>query len=81
LPWLGYVPDDVAAAPVAAVGRLSQRLGVPMGELREYGSRSQTRTDHLREVAAYSGWRQMDAVGWKDLDEFLFARAMEGDGA
>jgi hypothetical protein len=43
LPWLGYVPDDVTAAPAAAAGRLSQRLGVPMGELREYGEREQTR--------------------------------------
>jgi hypothetical protein len=65
------VPDDVAVA------RVPQRLGLPMGALREYGGRSQTRTDHLREIAAYSGWRSMDASGWKDLDEFLFARAME----
>jgi TnpA family transposase len=79
LPWLGYVPDDVSSAPAAAVGRLSQRLGVPMGELREYGARSQTRTDHLREIAAYAGWRTVDTAGWKELDEFLFARAMEHD--
>lgn len=79
LPWLGYVPDDVSSAPAAAVGRLSQRLGVPMGELREYGARSQTRTDHLREIAAYAGWRTTDAAEWKELDEFLFARAMEHD--
>src|SRR6266496_283978 len=35
--WLGFVPDEVAAAPAAAVGRLSQRLGIAMGELRGYG--------------------------------------------
>lgn len=80
LPWLGFVPDDVPAAPAAAVGRLSQRLGVPMGELRGYGDREQTRTDHLREVLSYTGWRTIDTAGWKDLDEFLFARAMEHDG-
>ncbi|WP_349877130.1 Tn3 family transposase [Micromonospora sp. HUAS YX12] len=79
LPWLGFVPDDVASAPAAVVGRLSQRLGVPMGELRGYGERKQTRTDHLRQVAAYCGWRAMDTAEWKDLDEFLFARAMEHD--
>jgi hypothetical protein len=45
LPWLGFVPDDVSAAPAAAVGRLSQRLGIAMGELRGYGEREQTRTD------------------------------------
>src|SRR3954454_24303602 len=50
-----------------------------MGELRDYGARSQTRTDHLREIAAYAGWRTTDAAEWKELDEFLFARAMEHD--
>jgi Domain of unknown function (DUF4158) len=28
LPWLGFVPDEVASAPVAAVGRLAERLGI-----------------------------------------------------
>jgi len=27
----------------------------------------------------YAGWRMLDAPGWKELDEFLFARAMEHD--
>ena len=34
LPWLGFVPDDVVAVPAQAVARLSERLGVPVGELR-----------------------------------------------
>ncbi len=79
LPWLGFVPDEVAGAPAAVVGRLSQRLGIAMGELRGYGEREQTRTDHLREVADYAGWRSVDTAEWKDLEEFLFARAMEHD--
>ncbi len=28
LPWLGFVPDEVAAAPRAAVVRLAERLGI-----------------------------------------------------
>jgi hypothetical protein len=79
LPWLGFVPDGVPVAPAAAVGRLSQRLGIAMGELRGYGEREQTRSDHLREVVAYAGWRAVDTGEWKELDEFLFARAMEHD--
>jgi len=79
LPWLGFVPDEVALAPDAAVGRLSQRLGIAIGELRGYGEREQTRTGHLREVAGYAGWRSVDTGEWKDLDEFLLARAMEHD--
>jgi Domain of unknown function (DUF4158) len=79
LPWLGFVPDDVSAAPAAAVARLSERLGIPVGMLRGYGTREQTRTGHLREVAAYFGWRSVDEPRWKELEEFLFARAMEHD--
>ena len=79
LPWLGFVPDEVAAAPVAAVARLADRLGVPVAELDGYGTRGQTRTDHLREIGQYAGWRVMDELEWKQLEEFLSARAMEHD--
>lgn len=79
LPWLGFVPDDVPEAPPAAVARLSQRLGIPVGELRSYGARGQTRTEHLRQVVAYAAWRSMDTAEWKGLDEFLFARGVEHD--
>jgi len=79
LPWLGFVPDEVRSAPAAAVARLSARLQIPVGALRGYGLREQTRTDHLREVARYLGWRTMDELAWKQLQEFLFARAMEHD--
>ena len=67
------------SAPAVAVARLSERLGIPVGELRGYGSRKQTRTGHLHEVVAYLGWRTVDGPCWKDLEEFLFARAMEHD--
>jgi hypothetical protein len=35
---------------------LSQQLGIAVGELRGYGKREQTRTDHLRDVVAYCNW-------------------------
>lgn len=79
LPWLGFVPDEVTAAPTAAAGRLADRLGIPAAELAGYGQRSQTRTEHFREIVTYTGWRVIDPPGWKELDEFLFARAMEHD--
>lgn len=33
LPWLGFVPDEVASAPAAAVARLAERLGTVLGGL------------------------------------------------
>jgi len=60
-PWLGFVPDDVSSAPPEAVARLAERLGVASAQLRGYGERAQTRTDHLREVLRYTGWRLVGA--------------------
>lgn len=79
LGWLGFVPDDLAAAPAAGVGSLAEQLGVPFEVFADYGRRDQTRTDHLREVAAFLGWRTPGAVDLKELDLFLLARAMEHD--
>ncbi|MEG8179758.1 Tn3 family transposase [Nocardia terpenica] len=79
LPWLGFVPDRVSAAPPVAVARLAEQLNVDAGQIGSYGRRAQTRTDHLRLVAQYLGWRSPGSMELKDLDEFLLARAMEHD--
>jgi hypothetical protein len=81
LPWLGFVPDEVRAAPPVAVGRLAERLRVDPGVLAGYGERPQTRTDHLRLVTDYLSWKPAgsDGVAVKELEEFLLGRAMEHD--
>ena len=79
LPWLGFVPDDVTAAPPAAAARLADQLRLDAGALAGYGDRVQTRTDHLRLVLQYAGWRPARSLETKELDEFLLARAMEHD--
>ncbi|MBA4854343.1 Tn3 family transposase [Nocardia farcinica] len=79
LPWLGFVPDKVTAAPPVAVARLAEQLKVDAAHLRSYGRRVQTRTEHLRLVARYLGWRPAGAMEFKELDEFLLARALEHD--
>ena len=79
LSWLGFVPDEVSAAPGAAVARLASQLGVDRDVIRAYGRRPKTRTDHLRLAARYLGWRVPGEPELKELDEFLLARAMEHD--
>jgi Domain of unknown function (DUF4158) len=78
LPWLGFVPDDVASAPPAAVARLAEQLRMDPEETRSYGCRAKARTDHLRLAAQYLGWRAPTTLELKELDEFLLAR---GGGA
>jgi hypothetical protein len=80
LPWLGFVPDDFASAPPAAVRRLADQLDVDVGVLVDYGGwQDRTRRDHLRQVLARSGWRGAGTGDFKKLDDFLLARAMEHD--
>jgi hypothetical protein len=79
LPWLGFVPDEVTAAPLAAVQRLADQLQVNVGVLAGYGEREQTRTDHLRLVLQHAGWRLPRSLEIKELEESLLARAMEHD--
>jgi hypothetical protein len=45
LPWLGFVPDDVAAVPAAAAN-LAVQLGIPIADLAGYGARKQTYAHH-----------------------------------
>jgi hypothetical protein len=61
------------------VARLADQLGVDPDALRSYGRRAKTRTEHLRLVAKYLGWRLPTTLELKELDEFLLARAMEHD--
>ena len=80
LPWLGFVPDDVASTPAQAVARLAGQLGVSVEDLPSaYTERGQTRTDHLGEVVKFLRWRQAGEVERKELGQFLAARAMEHD--
>jgi hypothetical protein len=73
------VPDKVSTAPPVAVARPAGQLSVDPVELRSYGRRAKTRTEHLRLVAHYLEWRPPSTLELKELDEFLLARAMEHD--
>lgn len=79
LPWLGFVPADVTAAPAVAVARLARQLQVDSADLDGYGAREQTRSDHLGLVLRYAGWRAAGFLEDNELGDFLLARAMEHD--
>nr|WP_280499512.1 DUF4158 domain-containing protein [Nocardia farcinica] len=79
LPWLGFVPDRLVTAPPVAVARLAEQLRVDPVVIGAYGRRAKTRTEHVRLAARYLGWRAAGALEFKELDEFLLARAMEHD--
>jgi hypothetical protein len=71
LPRQGFVPDEVASAPQAAVLRLAEQLGIDPVAIRSYGRRAKTRTEHLRLAGQYLGWRAATTMELKELGEFL----------
>jgi TnpA family transposase len=79
LRYLGFVPDVLASAPVLAVEFVADQLGLGAQAITLYGQRIATRTEHLRQVQAYLGFRKALPGDFEDLAQWLLARAMEHD--
>src|SRR5262249_35844974 len=57
LRFLGFCPDDLGTVPEAVVAFVARQLDVAPGGLARYGRRGQTRTEHLRQIQQYLGFR------------------------
>lgn len=79
LRYLGFCPDDVNRTPASLVSYLAQQLKVEVGVLASYGSRLQTRSQHVREIQAYLGYREVKEEELTALGEWLVTRALEHD--
>jgi Domain of unknown function (DUF4158) len=84
LPWLGWIPDDLASCATMALDRLVEALAIAPDTssalLTEYGGwQGETRRKHRGRVLDRLGWRVCGAGERKLLDEFLLARALEHD--
>lgn len=76
LPWLGWIPDDLAGCPPTALDRLAPALAIAPDTssalLAGYGGwQGRTRREHRAQVLARLGWRLCGAGERKLLDEFL----------
>jgi hypothetical protein len=84
LPGLGWVPENPAGCPAAALERLAHALAIDPTTAAEllavYGGwRGETRRKHRSQVLDRLGWRWCGPGERKLLDEFLLARALEHD--
>ena len=76
---LGFVPENLTEAPPAVVEFLAAQLSAAPELLKAYGSRVQTRTDHLREIEAYLGFHRATAAEETEIEGWMNARAVEHD--
>ena len=79
LRYLGFAPDDLLTAPSSVVKYVARQLGVSPEALKQYGTRPQTRTDHLQEILSYLEFREAGATDLQALASFVLERALEHD--
>jgi len=77
LRWLGFIPEDLTAAPAAAVQSLAAVLDVPARALFDYSVRLQTRREHRPLVRAHAGWRTFGEAEQASLGGRLVEVALE----
>ena len=79
LRWLGFVPDDLAAAPPEAIAALAGSLDVPPRAIFEYSVRPQTRREHRPLVREHAGFRAGARAELDTLAGWLTDQALEHD--
>ena len=75
--YLGFCPEDLAAAPEPVLWYVGQQVGAPPEAVTQYGLRGQTRSDHLGLIHAHLGYRRPDEDDLGALSELLSQRALE----
>src|SRR3954471_22868902 len=71
LRYLGFCPDDLSTAPEAVVAFVAQQLDGAPDDLPRYGQRGQTRTEHLRQIRHYLGFRKATPRDLARLETWL----------
>jgi len=79
LRYMGFCPDDLVATPPSVVKYVASQLGMDPQEIIRYGQREQTRTDHVKNVETYLGFRRAEGSDLQELANWLVKRALEHD--
>ena len=77
LRWLGFIPEDLTAAPPEALAALGAALDVPPRAIFEYAVRAPTRVEHRLLVRAHAGFRAFSERELDGLGGRLVAEALE----
>lgn len=77
LRWLGFVPDDLTAAPPEAIGAVAEALDVPARAIFDYAVRAPTRREHRLAVREHAGFVTAGEAELESLRGWLVERALE----
>jgi len=79
LRYLGFIPDNLLDPPPAVTGLLAYQLKMPIGDIRTYGEREQTRSDHLQTILQYLRYYRATPLDLAASEAWLVERALEHD--
>ncbi len=77
--YLGFCPEDLAAAPESVAWYVGQQVMVAPEALAGYPERERTKTDHLKAVYEHLGYRRPSRGDIRDLFAWMVGRALEHD--
>lgn len=77
LRYLGFCPDKIAPYNHEATIYIAKQLSIEPKELKKYGKRNHTRTDHLSKIATYLGFQKANDKNIARIYEWLIQRALE----
>ncbi|MEZ6018510.1 MAG: DUF4158 domain-containing protein [Planctomycetota bacterium] len=73
---LGFVPTPLAVVPARVREYVASQLGVDADAIETYPRREQTRTEHMREVAAHLGFRRANDDDFVRMESWLTRLAL-----
>ena len=65
LRYLGFIPEDINVYPEPVVRFVSQQIAVKPVSIAKYADRSQTRTEHIKEIETHLGFRRPYKKGYQ----------------
>jgi TnpA family transposase len=77
LRWLGFVPDELSAAPSDAIATVAESLDVPARAVFDYSVRAPTRREHRLAVREHAGFVTAGEAELESLRGWLLERALE----
>ena len=77
LRWLGFIPEDLPAAPAEAIAVLADALDVPARAIFDYSVRPQTRREHRPQVRDHAGFVAAGERAVAPVRDWLIEQAIE----